>query len=121
MAETLVTVAFLSFFFVYLLLLLNVINRPFKVGRARSDDDVSLFILYEFVVHARLADADLGGEEVAEIAERIEEQETAVPDVSEAERAELDGDEGPPPELEEVIDAAAAPVQGKEPQNPGQD
>ena len=35
MAETLVTVAFLSFFFVYLLLLLNVINRPFKVGRAQ--------------------------------------------------------------------------------------
>src|SRR5215469_5955934 len=84
-AETLVTVAFLSFFFVYLLRLLNVINRPFKVGHKRSDDDVSLFILYEFVVHARLAGADLGGEQVVEIAERIEEQEAAVPDVSEAE------------------------------------
>jgi hypothetical protein len=31
-AETLVTVAFLTFFFVYLLRLLNVINKPFKVG-----------------------------------------------------------------------------------------
>ena len=28
--------------------------------------------------------------------------------------------EGPPPELEEVIDTAAAPVQGNKPQNPGQ-
>ena len=44
-AETLVTVAFLSFFFVYLLRLLNVINKPFKVGQARNDDDVSLFLL----------------------------------------------------------------------------
>jgi hypothetical protein len=63
----------------------GVISKPFKVGRERSDDDVSLFILYEFVVHARLADADLGGEEVVEIAERIEEQEAAVPDTTEAE------------------------------------
>src|SRR5436190_5708969 len=51
----------------------------------RSDDDVSLFILYEFEVHARLADADLGGEEVVEIAERIEEQEAAVPGTGEGE------------------------------------
>jgi len=121
-AETLVTVAFLAFFFVYLLRLLDVINRPFKVGHKRSDDDVSLFILYEFVVHARLGAADLGGEQVVEIAERIEEQEAALPEVSEAEGAGLPaGDEGPPPELEEVIDAAAAPVQDKdtEHQNPG--
>ena len=40
-AETLVTVAFLTFFFVYLLRLLNVINKPFKVGSERNDDDVS--------------------------------------------------------------------------------
>jgi hypothetical protein len=78
--------------------------------------------LYEFVVHARLADADLGGEEVVEIAERIEEQEAAVPGSGEGEESAQPAEgEGPPPELEEVIDAAAAPVQGKEPehQNPG--
>jgi hypothetical protein len=40
-AETLVTVGFLSFFFVYLLRLLNVINKPFKVGQDRNDDDVT--------------------------------------------------------------------------------
>jgi hypothetical protein len=117
-AETLITVAFLTFFFVYLLRLLDVISKPFKVGRERSDDDVSLFILYEFVVHARLADADLGGEEVVEIAERIEEQEAAVPDPGQTEGTGAAADEGPPPELEEVIDTAAAPVQDKEPEKP---
>ncbi|HJV15002.1 MAG TPA: hypothetical protein VJ625_14030 [Propionibacteriaceae bacterium] len=48
------------------------INKPFKVGRDRNDDDVSLFLLYEFAVHARLADADLASEEVVEIAEHLE-------------------------------------------------
>ena len=62
--ETLVTLGFLSFFFLYLLRLLNVINRPFKVGRQRSNDDVSLFILYEFVVHARAADAGVSSDRV---------------------------------------------------------
>ena len=92
------------------------------VGAGRSDDDVSLFILYEFVVHARLAEADLGGEQVVEIAERIEEQEAAAAGTGEAEEATQPvADEGPPPELEEVIDAAAAPVQDKntESQSPG--
>ena len=51
-AQSLVTVGFLSFFFVYLLRLLRVIDKPFKVGRERTDDDVSLFLLVEFVVHA---------------------------------------------------------------------
>lgn len=121
-AETLVTVAFLSFFFVYLLLLLDVISKPFKVGRARSDDDVSLFILYEFVVHARLAEEDLGGEQVVEIAERIDEQEAAVTGTGEGEESvQPAAGEGPPPELEGVIDTAAAPVQGSEPQNRSQD
>jgi hypothetical protein len=68
-----VTVAFLTFFFVYLLRLLNVINMPFKVGSERNDDDVSLFLLYEFVVHARIADADLTGEQIVEIAEHLED------------------------------------------------
>lgn len=100
--ETLVTLAFLSFFFLYLLRLLNVINQPFKVGHQRGDDDVSLFLLYEFVVHARLGDHDLTSEQVVEIAERIGAEETATPDES--------GDTAQEPaisDLEEVIDAAA--------------
>jgi hypothetical protein len=80
---TLVTLGFLSFFFLYLLRLLNVINKPFKVGQERGDDDVSLFLLYEFVVHARTADKDLTTEEVVEIAEQIEEAETATVDADE--------------------------------------
>ena len=75
--ESVVTVGFLSFFFIYLLRLLNVIRTPFKVGADRSDDDVSLFILYEFVVYARLHGEHLGGQRVVEIAEKVEEMETA--------------------------------------------
>jgi hypothetical protein len=41
-----------SFFFLYLLRLLNVIDTPFKVGQERTDDDVSLFLLTEFIVYA---------------------------------------------------------------------
>ena len=51
--ESLVRSAFLAFFFIYLLRLLNVIDKPFKAGRERTDDDVSLFLLTEFVVHAQ--------------------------------------------------------------------
>ena len=47
--ESLVTLGFLAFFFVYLLRILNVIDKPFKVGKERTDDDVSLFLLTEFV------------------------------------------------------------------------
>jgi len=65
-------------------------------------------------VHARLGGADLGGEQVVEIAERIDEQEAAAAGGSEAEGAELAGDEGPLPELEEVIDTAAAPALGRD-------
>lgn len=99
--ETLVTLAFLSFFFLYLLRLLNVINQPFKVGTERGDDDVSLFLLYEFVVHARLGEHDLTSEQVVEIAERIEAEETAVP----AEGVEASED-ATVSDLTEVIDAA---------------
>jgi len=63
-AQSLVTVGFLSFFFVYLLRLLRVIDKPFKVGRERTDDDVSLFLLTEFVVHAHAADEGVAAEEV---------------------------------------------------------
>ena len=80
--ETLVTLAFLSFFFLYLLRLLNVINQPFKVGHQRGDDDVSLVLPDEFVVHARLGGHDLTSEQVVEIAERIEAEETATTDES---------------------------------------
>lgn len=72
--ETLVTVGFLSFFFLYLLRLLNVINKPFKIGQERGEDDVSLFLLYEFVVHAQ-ADGEVSSEAVVAIAEAIEAQE----------------------------------------------
>lgn len=59
LAESLITLGFLSFFFLYLLRLLNVIDTPFKVGQERTDDDVSLFLLTEFVVHAQVAGADV--------------------------------------------------------------
>ena len=55
LVESLISLGFLSFFFLYLLRLLNVIDTPFKVGKERSDDDVSLFLLTEFVVHAKAA------------------------------------------------------------------
>jgi hypothetical protein len=67
-AESIVTLAFLSFFFLYLLRLLSVINKPFKVGKERTDDDVSLFLLNEFVVRAQ------AGDEEAEVVEDIEAQ-----------------------------------------------
>ena len=112
--ETLVTLAFLSFFFLYLLRLLNVINKPFKVGRERGDDDVSLFLLYEFVVHARVAGQDLTSEQVVEIAERIEEHEQAAA-AADNETTETPADEGAPADLHEVIDAVTS---GSEEQGP---
>jgi hypothetical protein len=79
-AQSLVTVGFLSFFFVYLLRLLRVIDKPFKVGRARTDDDVSLFLLTEFAVHAHAAgDGDgVAADEVTEQAAEVEEYLTEV-------------------------------------------
>jgi ABC-type multidrug transport system fused ATPase/permease subunit len=101
--ESLVTVGFLSFFFIYLLRLLNIINQPFKVGVERGDDDVSLFILYEFVVYAKLHDQDLSGEEVVAMAEKIEELEAAAFD---AESAEPGAPAVETPDLEEALEAA---------------
>jgi hypothetical protein len=72
-AQSLVTVGFLSFFFVYLLRLLRVIDKPFKVGCERTDDDVSLFLLTEFVVHAHAADEGVAAEDVEAQAEEVEE------------------------------------------------
>jgi hypothetical protein len=106
---TLVTLAFLSFFFLYLLRLLNIINRPFKVGQERSDDDVSLFLLYEFVVHARSAGRDLTSEQVVQIAEQIEEAETAPVDGDETAGPGLPAvAKGAPAAVEDVIDAVTA-------------
>lgn len=91
-AQSLVTVAFLSFFFIYLLRLLRVIDKPFKVGRERTDDDVSLFLLVEFVVHAQAADEGIAAEDVAEQAAEVEDYLADM----EAEAAELAEAEDPP-------------------------
>jgi len=102
----------LSFFFVYLLRLLNVINKPFKVGRHRGDDDVSLFLLYEFVVHARLGDADLASEQIVEIAERLEEQEHVPVDGVESELSPTSSeDDTALTDLDKVVHAAVASAQ----------
>ena len=111
-AETLVTVAFLTFFFVYLLRLLNVINKPFKVGSERNDDHVSLFLLYEFVVHARIGDADLTSEQIVEIAEHLEEHEEVAEEGGEA--TQSGEDETAITDLDEVVDAAVASVQSEQ-------
>jgi hypothetical protein len=80
--ESLVTVGFLAFFFVYLLRLLNVIDKPFKAGHERTDDDVSLFLLTEFMVHARTQGSEaLPPEELAAKVEQLEERMTEVEEV----------------------------------------
>jgi hypothetical protein len=74
-AESLVAVGFLSFFFLSLLRLLNTISTPFKVGTEHTDDDVSLFLLSEFVVHAQAAEeGEMVVEDIDEAAEEVEEQ-----------------------------------------------
>ena len=73
--ESLVTVGFVSFFFLALLWLLNIISTPFKVGKERTDDDVSLFLLHEFVVHVQASEAgETVVEDIEEQAEEVEEQ-----------------------------------------------
>jgi hypothetical protein len=75
LAESLVTVGFLSFFFLALLRLLNVISTPFKVGMERTEDDVSLFLLNEFVVQVQASEAgETVVEDIEEQAEEVEEQ-----------------------------------------------
>jgi hypothetical protein len=96
-AESLVTLGFLSFFFVYLLRILNVIDKPFKVGKERTDDDVSLFLLTEFVVHAHASgtDREVRPEDVAAHAEALEQRlvEVEHAQADAAENAQTDGDE----------------------------
>lgn len=87
--ESLVTVAFLAFFFVYLMRLLNVIDKPFKVGSERTEDDVSLFLLTEFVVHAQVGGAAAEvAVDVAAQAEALEEQFIGVEEAQPAEAGE---------------------------------
>lgn len=78
-AETLVTLGFLSFFFLSLLRLLNVIDKPFKAGHQRTDDDVSLFLLNEFVVQVEASGgAVISDAEIEAKAEEVEEYLTEV-------------------------------------------
>jgi hypothetical protein len=75
LVESLVTVGFLSFFFLSLLHLLNVISTPFKVGMEHTEDDVSLFLLHEFVVQVQASEAgETVVEDVEAQAEEVEEQ-----------------------------------------------
>lgn len=85
LAESLVTVGFLSFFFLALLRLLNVISTPFKVGRERTDDDVSLFLLHEFVVQVQASEAgETVVEDIEEQVEQVEEQLVEVEEQADA-------------------------------------
>ena len=86
--ESLVTLGFLAFFFVYLLRIINVIDKPFKVGKERTDDDVSLFLLTEFVVHAHSGgEGGVAAEDVAVQAEALEQRLVEVEE-AQAEEAE---------------------------------
>ncbi len=75
LAESLVTLAFLSFFFISLLHLLDIISTPFKVGMEHTDDDVSLFLLNEFVVQVQASqEGEMVVADVESQAEEVEEQ-----------------------------------------------
>jgi hypothetical protein len=94
--ESLVALFFLAFFFVYLLRILSVIDKPFKVGRERTDDDVSLFLLTEFVVHAHAAGVGtVPPEHVAAQAEALEERliEVDAVQAAQAEEGQVGGTE----------------------------
>jgi hypothetical protein len=83
--ESVVTLGFLSFFFLYLLRLLMIIDKPFKVGRERTDDDVSLFLLNEFVIHANVAGTDtVAAEDVTAQADALEEMMVEVEEQADA-------------------------------------
>ena len=75
LAESLAAVGFLSFFFLSLLELLNIIGTPLKVGVERTEDDVSLFLLNEFVVQVQASEAgETVVEDIEAEAEVVEEQ-----------------------------------------------
>jgi hypothetical protein len=101
--ESLVTVGFLSFFFLSLLQLLEKISTPFKVGVERTDDDVSLFLLNEFVVHVQASeegetvveDIEAQAEEVEEQLVEVEEEAGDATEIAEDATARLAPDESP--------------------------
>jgi hypothetical protein len=73
--ESLVTVGFLSYFFLSLIRLLNIIETPFEVGTDRTDDDVSLFLLHEFIVQVEASgEGTILVEDVRARAEKLEER-----------------------------------------------
>ena len=87
----------------HVLLLLNVINRPFRVGRDRGNDAISLMPLYEFIVHAKLAGTPVADTAaVIDVAEQLEVVVSQSIDPQEAHRevdrmmAERFGVPGPP-------------------------
>jgi hypothetical protein len=73
--------------------LLHVIDKPFKVGHERTDDDVSLFLLNEFVVQVEAsAKGTDAGDEIEAQADDVEIYLTEVEhdeaqEVEQAERA----------------------------------
>ena len=104
--ESLVTLGFLAFFFVYLLRIINVIDKPFKVGKERTDDDVSLFLLTEFVVHAHSGgEGGVAAEDVAVQAEALEQR---LVEVEEAQAEELEEAAAEEAEHEKAAEEAAA-------------
>ena len=82
-AESLATIGFLSFFFLSLLRLVSVISTPFRVGVERTEDDVGLFLLNEFVVQVQtteegemvVADIESHAEDVEEKLVEVESRE----------------------------------------------
>lgn len=103
--ESVVTVGFLAFFFIYLLRLLTVIDKPFKAGHERTDDDVSLFLLTEFMVHAQASGTEaMPPEELAAKVEQLEEQ------LAEVEQAHAEGGIG---DTAEALEEVALPVEGR--------
>jgi hypothetical protein len=76
-----------------------VIDRPFKAGYERSEDDVSLFLLNEFLVQVEASGGiDLRADEVEARAEQVEEllAEAEHQEAMEA-AASIEATEGSPP------------------------
>ncbi len=82
-AESLATVGFLSFFFLSLLRLLSSIGTPFKVGVGWTEDDVSLFLLHEFVLQVQTAEE--GEMVVGDIESHTEDMEEKLVEVESGE------------------------------------
>lgn len=105
--ESLVTLGFLSFFFVYLMRIINVIDKPFKVGRERTDDDVSLFLLTEFVVHAH-ACGTKREVDAADVTAHAEALEQHLLQVEEAQAEALEAEAAVDENLQDQAEAEAA-------------